>query len=137
MGWSGISNDRECVQVARIGASAHLDPAPDIDDAFTHFYPGHCFLAMAGHSTTNFEARRFVDGGLDSQYGTGFVVHLDRVLFDPMLDADAFHSRAHVATDFTVEQAADTPAQKPQHVFALKMVNGVLQESRINLFQDR
>jgi hypothetical protein len=87
-----------------------------IDDAFTHFDPGHFLLAVAGHSTAHFKAPRVIDSGLDSQYGTCFVVHLDRVLFDPMLDADALDSGAHVASDFTAKKTADAPAQEPQHI---------------------
>src|SRR5215813_10690887 len=135
MGGSGISDDRKCVQIARIGASAHFDTAPDIHDAFSHFDPGRFLLAMAGHSTANFITPRIINGGLDSQYGTSFVVHLDRVLFDPMLDADAFHAAAHMASDFAVEETYDATAQKPQYILAMKMMNGVVQESRINVFQ--
>ena len=117
---SGVSDDRQCVQIARIGALAHFDTASNIDDAFSHFDPRHLLLAVAGHSTADFKSPRIIDRRLDSQYGTGFVVHFDRVLFDPMLDADAFHAEPHVTSDFTFKTTVDTPAQKAQHIFDLK-----------------
>src|ERR1041384_1853503 len=110
MGGSGVSDDREYVQVARIGAPAHLNTASNIHDAFTHFNPGHFLLALAGHSTAYFITPRIIDRGLDSQYGTCFVVHFDRVLFDPMLDADAFHTASHVRTHFTCKTATNPSA---------------------------
>src|SRR5436309_12190438 len=127
MGGSGVSDDRQCVQIARIGAPAHFDTAPYIHDAFTHFDPGYLLLALAGHTTADFKARRVIDGGLDSQYGTSLVVHLDRVLFDPMLDADAFHAASHMTANFTFKTTIDAAAQKTQHILRVKMMNSVLQ----------
>src|SRR5262245_50820749 len=110
MGGSGVSDDLQCVQVAPIGTPAHLDTASNIHDAFTHSDPGHFLLPVAGHAAPHFKARRVVDGGLDSHYGACLVVHFDRVLFDPMLDADAFHTRAHGAADFSFKPTVDAPA---------------------------
>src|SRR5438093_13116926 len=127
MGGSGVSDDRQCVQIARICALAHFDTASNINDAFTHFYPGHFLLALAGHSTADFITPWIIDGGLDSQYGTSLVVHLDRVLFDPMLDADAFHAASHMTANFTFNTTIDAAAQKTQHILRVKMMNSVLQ----------
>src|SRR5262249_29745168 len=87
------------------------------------------------HQPANFEAPGVVDGGLDSQYAALFVVHFDRVLFDPVFDAHSFGSTLNVTADLPVEAAVRVPAQKTQHVLATETLHGMGNQPRIDRLQ--
>ena len=65
-----------------------------------------------------------VDGRFDPQNQALLVVHLERVVIEPMLDPRPLGPRLHIAGHFSLEvpvQAAmlgHPPAEKPHHVGA-------------------
>jgi hypothetical protein len=48
MGGNGITNDRECVQVSRVGALAHVDTAPGYPRRLFAFEPAGFDLLISG-----------------------------------------------------------------------------------------
>src|SRR5262249_57954276 len=111
-----LADHGQGLQITAVGGERYLHAPAQISQPFTHGHPAQATLAFAGHQPANFEAPGVVDGGLDSQYAALFVVHFDRVLFDPVFDAHSFGSTLNVTADLPVEAPVRVPAQKTQHV---------------------
>src|SRR5207249_12176790 len=100
MGGSGVSDDRQCVQIARIRAPAHYDTASNINDAFTHFHPGHFLWCMAGHAASDLRPCRVIGSGLEFVFGTSLLLHLGWLLCDTAIVSYAFYMSAALTTYF-------------------------------------
>jgi hypothetical protein len=77
--------------------------------------------AAAAAAPADPEFLRLVDHRLDPEDRTGFVVHLDPVLFHPMLHPPARHAAPELVLDsvgdqLALELAVELPAQEGQHV---------------------
>src|SRR5262245_45912057 len=131
MRWLMIPNDGQCFQVSGIGLTANFDPSIDIGHAFAYRNPRFGFLPMAMGFAIHFETSWVVNCGLDPQNTSLFVVHFDRVLFNPVFDPGAFWAFADFALDFTVKTAIGLSAEKTQHVFTAKLINSVADQDLI------
>src|SRR5213075_1462986 len=76
-------------------------------------------------------------GGLWAEDRCLLIVELDRVLVDPVFDADTFWAIFELADDFTAEGAVNLATQKAHHVTAPEASDGVMGQRRIDALQSR
>src|SRR6266481_2233765 len=103
----GLSYDRERLQVALIRGAADIDAPGNVSQTLAHGHPVHAGMAFPGHPSADFEPSRIIDRRLDPQYAPLLVVDLDRVLFDPVFDANAFNT----FDNFTGDLAGKAPVR--------------------------
>jgi len=129
---SGFTYHGERLQIALISRARNRHAPADIGNAFTQgqpfhdYYPGFICLPSAHLKTPRIIDRRF-----HSQHAASFVVHLDRVLFDPMPDAQTFDSSLQTSSYFAIVAAISSAAQKPQYIFTMKLLHGVVDQGGI------
>src|SRR5205823_15084391 len=102
------------VEIARIAGAGALRPTSQIRNALPQGQPADDALMAAATGSAYLEASRIIAGSFDPQQATGFVVHLDRVFIDPMLDASAFDALAQLGPGLAAEAARPRPAGKPE-----------------------
>ena len=96
----------ERLKIAPISRETEFGSPTDIRDTFPHGNPAHARSPVAGGRSADFEPPRVIDGRFDPQYGTLLIVHFDRVLFHPMLDAHSFEAAFYVRAGFAAAAAS-------------------------------
>src|SRR5262245_26781555 len=66
-----------------------------------------------------------VDRRLDPEYRALFVVHLDRIAVDPVLDPNSFGSIEITGCDLAAEPRVDATAQESQYILTTELAHGV------------
>jgi hypothetical protein len=61
-----------------------------------------------------------------------FVVHLDRIAVDPVLDANSFGSVEITGRDLAAEPRVNSAAQESQYVLTTKLPQGVSDQTGID-----
>ncbi len=107
---------RQRLQVALIRRPADFDTPGGVGQALAHGNPAHAGLALPGRFPKHLEHAGIIDRRLDPQYAPLFVVHLDRIVADPVLDPNPFGSVEKARGHFSVEPRGDAAAKEPQDI---------------------
>src|SRR5207244_13510271 len=78
------------------------------------------------------KALRVIDRRLNSQHTASFVVHLYRVLLDPVPDSQTFHSSLQTASYFAIVATIGSSPQESQHVLTMKLLDGMIDQGGID-----
>ena len=127
-----VADDRKCLQITCIGGAGDFDTTVYVSHAFAHGNPRLDALAIADDLAVDLEASWVVNGRLDPQYTTIFVVHFDRVLFNPVSDANTFNSLFDIAGELAGETRIGTAAEETHHILGTEVFNGMAREKWIN-----
>ena len=93
-------------------------------------------LPRAKTIATNLELPRLIDDRFDAQNLAELVVHLQPVVFHPVLDPSTWKTvLLAVGQDFAVEARVQTAAQEGEDVLGGEAQQGMLEQSRIEFGQ--
>src|SRR5215470_9704083 len=123
------------LQITSVGPKAQLSTPTQIGDALTQWQPLHNGLTFAPSFAPYLETSGVVNGCLNPQHATLLVVHFDRVLFNPVFDANSFHPPLQVTANLTGKSLINAALQKTHYFFTTKLKHGVTQQQRIKLGQ--
>ena len=119
----------QCRKILHIPAVAAEQNGTEIDQAVDGFLEGG-ELPLTGtvpvfHVTVVLEKGNVIGRGLDAEYPTELVVHLDRGLAESMLDAGALDSGGKLATEFLGQLRRDLSAKKARDLFRFDGQDGL------------
>ena len=106
----------ERLEIALIRGAGYGDAPGKVGHTLPHGNPAQLAAAGTGRQATHFEPTRIIDRRLDAQNGPLLIIHLDRVLFHPMLDPAAPAPEVEVAGHLAAKARRGTPAEEAQHV---------------------
>src|SRR5271166_585337 len=127
----------QCLEVTVVGGARQVGPTWQVHHAFAQRHPRPAPLLSPGHQTPNAKPVRLIDGRLDPQDAAVLVVHLDRILVDPVFDPHAFGTSFVIRRRFAMERAVAAPAQKAQHVPADEVLQRMPDKLRVSFAQPR
>ena len=133
----GVLHRSQGAQVAVVGGLRGLRPPMQVGDPLAHGIPGFVRLGLALRGAERLEVRRVIDRGLNPQHAALLVVHLDRVLPQPVLDPHALGAGLHVADHFGLQPCRDiaggwdVAAQEAHYVPAEERRQAVVDQPRI------
>jgi hypothetical protein len=124
------------LQVALVGSQGDLAVAIQIDHALVHRAPRHFAAALTSPPSPDAKLSGIVDDGLDPQDNAELVVHLQPVVFHPMLDPGAGPA-IFLATGehLPVKPGMEPSAQERQDVLGREIDRGVVQQPRVETSQ--
>lgn len=100
----GIMDPGQGIQITPVGSGADLGIAIQIGNTFCHGEPIHDGYAFTGFlATSNAEAVRPVNHGLDAQEHPEFIVHFNGIFADLMFETEAFLPGIEGLKDFVLE----------------------------------
>src|SRR5262249_30940660 len=123
------------VEVALVDRLADLSAPVQIGDPSSQLAPRTTTVRVALFGPEDLEVRRIVEGVLGPQHAALFVVELEGVLANAVLETDPFFAFLEVAADFTREVPAHSPAEKAQHICTAKARDPMQHQGRIDLGQ--
>src|SRR5262249_2600755 len=123
--WGRSLHHRQRLQIALIRRPPDLRATGDVGQALAHRNPSQARSTMPENLPIDFEYSGIVDRRLDPEYGSGLVVHLDRIRFDPVFDPNPFDSVEEARAHFAVEPGIDTASQEPEDILATELMDGV------------
>ena len=132
MGRLFVADDRKCLQITCIGCAGNFDTTVHVGHAFAHGNPRLDAFPIADDLAVDLETSWVVNGRLNPQYTTIFIVHFDRVLFNPMLDANTFDSLFDITDDLAGETRIGTATEKAHHILGTEVFNGMARERWID-----
>ena len=130
----GPIDDGQGIEVTLVGGAGDGVVVVEIGDALVHGAPDHLSASLANAESADFELTRLVDDGLDAEDEAEFVVHLQPVVFDPMLDASAGESVfLAIGEDFAVEAGMQPSTEEGEDVLSGELESGVIEQARIKM----
>ena len=113
---AGFFTTDSASKYALIRRPAHFHTPGDVGQSLAHGDPPQADLAFPGPLPKYMEHSGIVDRRLDPEYRPLFVVHLDRIAVDPVLDPNSFGSIQITGRDLAAEPRVDATAQESQYV---------------------
>src|SRR6266571_8806840 len=111
----------ERIQIATISCPTQLSPPTQIRYAFAQRQPFHNLFTLAPTAAMYFETSGVVNCCLNPQHAALFVVHFDRVLFNPVFHADAFQPTLQITAGLTGKSLVGAALQKAHYLFTPKL----------------
>jgi len=137
LGGGGISHDSQGCQVRMIRCPGDLRVPIQAAHTFAHREPTQLPLALADALTADAKPIRVINDGLDAQHQSEFVIHLDPVLADPMLDPHAFDAGFEVGQNLLTEAGRELLAEEAQQIASMETQQRMLNEFAVQGSQCR
>jgi hypothetical protein len=113
--------------------------AEEVPDALPHWHPLGHRSATTANRLAHPEVLRVVDDGFDPERHACLVVHLDPVLLDAMLDANAgdpfVREIQKTGAELALELPDGLPSQEAHHFPGAKALGAVAQQSWVQLLE--
>src|SRR5262245_9570624 len=127
-----FANYCERLKITLISCARNLYAPAYVDYALPHFHPPNDLFVASLCPPSDFESLRNVYRRLNSEYVAGFVVHLYRVLSNPVSYPQSFAAPLKAASHFALEVRSLGTRQETQNILGSEFLDCISDQSRIN-----
>ena len=126
----------QAIEIPMIRFTSDLMVAIEIGHALVHGTPGHRLAALPRTRAADLELAGLVDDRLDTQHQAEFVVHLQPVVLDPVLDPGTGHALLLARGKYlAIETGMQPTTEESENVVGGEVEQGMVEQFGIKLAQ--